>query len=104
MMNDAKQTDARQTDARQTDEVLSEVTEIIRQEPHSASALILYALVNTLAYEKSGCLFKLDKLRDLDNRHRQLAYQLIEIMVRQENQGEKFATARQEMDELVRSA
>ena len=88
----------------QTDTVLSAVIEIVRQAPHSAPALILYALVNTLAYEKSGCLFKLDKLRDLDESHRQLAYQLIEIMVRQENRTEAFDKAREEMDEIVRRA
>ena len=91
-------------EASRTDQVLSKLTAIIRQEPHSARALILYALVNTLAYEKSGCLFKLDKLRDLDASDRQLAYQLMEIMAERENQSEKFTAARQEMDEIVRSA
>lgn len=88
----------------QTETVLHAVIEIIKQSPHSASALILYALVNTLAYEKSGCLFKLDKLRDLDDLHRQLAYDLIEIMVRGENRAEAFNRARVEMDEIVRQA
>lgn len=88
----------------QTESVLHAVTGIIRQEPHSAAALILYALINTLAYEKSGCLFKLDKLRDLDEAHRKLAYDLIELMARYENQGKAFEVARQEMDEIVRNA
>ena len=91
-------------EADQTEHILSQVTAVISRQPHSADALILYALVNTLAYEKSGCLFKLDKLRDLDEVNRQLAYQLIEIMVRRENQSEAFVAARQQMDELVRSA
>lgn len=88
----------------QTETILSAVIEVIQKEPHSAAALILYALVNTLAYEKSGCLFKLDKLRDLDEAHRQLAYELVEIMVRHENQGDVFTGARQRMDEIVRTA
>ena len=88
----------------QTEAVLSAVTETIKNEPHSAASLILYALINTLAYEKSGCLFKLDKLRDLDEAHRRLAYEAIEIMVRQENQGAAFTAARQQMDEIVRTA
>lgn len=87
-----------------TQHVLSAVMQVIRHDPHSSASLILYALVNTLAYEKSGCLFKLDKLRDLDEQHRQLAYELIEIMVRMENQGESFEKARIEMDGLVRNA
>ncbi len=88
----------------QTETTLSAVIDVIKKEPHSAAALILYALVNTLAYEKSGCLFKLDKLRDLDEAHRQLAYELVEIMVRHENQADAFTAARQRMDEIVRSA
>lgn len=88
----------------ETQSVLADVMDIIRQDPHSAAALILYAIVNTLAYEKSGCLFKLNKLRDLDEKNRQLAYQLFEIMVRQENQSGVFDSARQQMDDIVRSA
>ena len=86
-----------------TESVLESVIAVIRQAPQSAPALILYALVTTLAFEKSGCLFKLDKLRDLDDQHRQLAYQLIEVMVRKENTSEQFERARQTMDDIVRN-
>jgi len=87
-----------------TESALSAVTQTISKDPHSASALILYALVNTLAYEKSGCLFKLDKLRDLDAADRQLAYELIEIMVRGDNQQPAFKLAKDNLDQLVRNA
>ena len=60
---------------------LEEVLKLVAAAPHSASALTLYALVNTLEYESAACLFKLTKLRDLDSQHRQLAYELMELMV-----------------------
>lgn len=88
----------------QTEQTLLSVSEVIEGDPHSATSLILYALLTTLAYEKSGCLFKLDKLRDLDQEHRQLAYQLIEIMARNENRSAVFDTVRQRLDDVVRNA
>ena len=81
---------------------LDEVLEEIAKAPHSAQALTLYALVNTLEYSSAGCLFKLDKLRDLDARGRQLAYALMEAMTRDEPQTEQWQQARQKMDELIR--
>ena len=83
--------------------VLDEVLMKIAQGPHSAAALVLYALVNTLEYEQAGCLFKLTKLRDLDAGERQLAYRLMELMAEGGNRGARWDAAKQRMDELVRS-
>jgi hypothetical protein len=58
-------------------QVLSEVVAAIREAPQSADGLILYALVNTLDHERSGCLFKLNKLREVDAHARSLAYRLM---------------------------
>ena len=79
------------------------VLDIIRQNPHSATALTLYALVNTLVYEQGGCLFKLTKLRDLDKAERHLAYDLMEMMALQQNQTREFLQIKEQMDQLVRS-
>ncbi|WP_457673489.1 hypothetical protein [Thiolapillus sp.] len=82
--------------------VLEEVLEQVRLAPHGATSLVLYALVNTLEYEAAGCLFKLTKLRDLDEEGRQLAYGLMELMARGENRGETWDQARTTMDALIR--
>jgi len=76
---------------------------VIRARPHSATALCLYALVNTLEYERAGCLFKLTKLRDMDPEARQLAYALMELMVAGGNSGPEWEQAKAQMDELVRA-
>ena len=85
-----------------TENLLQSVVELIRRNPQSAPALTLYALVNTMNYEQAGCLFKLNKLRDIGAEERQLAYSLIELMVNHGNQGPAWEEALQEMDRLVR--
>lgn len=83
---------------------LQAVIECIQKSPQSGSALILYALMNTINYEQAGCLFKLNKLRDLSVEQRQLAYALMEVMVAGDNQGEEWVQAMLQMDELVRGS
>ena len=80
---------------------LEDVVKLVAAAPHSASALTLYALVNTLEYESAGCLFKLTKLRDLDPERRLLAYDLMELMAGGENQGAEWRRTRAHLDELV---
>ncbi len=84
------------------DDVLQQVVEIIKADPHSGAALNLYALVSTLKMENSGYMYMLRKLRDLAPGHRQLAYGLMELMAGHGNQGEKWDAALQAMDEAVR--
>jgi len=84
------------------DEVLQQVVDIIRTQPHSGPGLYLYALVSTLRMENSGYMYMLRKLRDLSPEHRQLAYGLMELMAVNGNQGEAWDAALQAMDEAVR--
>lgn len=86
-----------------SDDVLADIIEVIEADAHSAAALTLYAMVNTFEYENAGCLFKLNKLRDLDEANRQLAYRLMELMVARGNSGEAWDRAKARMDELVRA-
>lgn len=95
---------SRERAAEVTVDPLDRTLEIIRDAPHSASALTLYALISTLEFEPAGCLFKLTKLRDLDDETRQLAYQLMALMVDGGNQGEHWQAVKQAMDEAVRGA
>ncbi|MCB1774777.1 MAG: hypothetical protein KDI88_14270 [Gammaproteobacteria bacterium] len=84
-------------------ELLERVVGEVSAAPHSAAALTLYALVSTLEHERSGYLFKLDKLRDLNDAQRQLAFGLIEMMVRRENGGTAWDAAKSRMDAAVRA-
>jgi len=82
--------------------VLQKVTDIIRADPHSGISLNLYALVSTLRMEKSGYLFMLRKLRELSAEQRVLAYELMELMATNGNQGEDWEAALAAMDEAIR--
>lgn len=84
-------------------EVLDEVLGQIAEAPHSAAALTLYALVSTLEFEQASYLFKLVKLRDLDEKQRQMAYRLLELMADGNNAGPAWEQAKSRMDALVRA-
>lgn len=83
--------------------VLQQIVDLVRAKPHGAAALTLYALVSTLEFEKAGYLFKLDKLKDLSAEERQLAYQLMELMVAGEVGSADWQNAKSAMDEAVRA-
>lgn len=85
-----------------TDDTLEQVVRVVEEAPESAQALLLYALMSTLAVEKAGCMFKLTKLREMDSQTRQLAYGLMELMAREENQGPAWEQARSRIDEAIR--
>jgi hypothetical protein len=87
-----------------SEDVLQQVVELIKAEPHGGASLNLYALVSTLRMEKSGCLYMLRKLRDLGPGQRQLAYGLMELMAEHGNQGHDWEQALAEMDEAVKRA
>jgi len=83
-------------------DILQTVVDIVKAEPHSGLSLNLYALVSTLKMEKSGYMYMLRKLRDLNAEQRQLAYGLMELMAQNGNHGEAWDAAVQAMDDAVR--
>lgn len=85
-----------------TDDVLEQVVAAVEGAPESQQALLLYALVSTLAVEKAGCMFKLTKLREMDPETRQLAYALMERMARGENAGGAWEHARERIERAIR--
>jgi hypothetical protein len=84
--------------------VLGKVVEAIERNPHGANSLLLYALVSTLNLEKSGCMFKLIKLRDMDADTRALAFGLMELMANGGNTGPEWQKAVAHIDEVIRNA
>ncbi|MBK5929262.1 hypothetical protein [Halochromatium salexigens] len=62
-------------------QAIADTIAVIEATPESAAALTLYALVNTLEYDRAGRLFKLSKLGDLAPEQRRIAYALMERSV-----------------------
>ncbi|HHJ16373.1 MAG TPA: hypothetical protein ENJ80_06705 [Gammaproteobacteria bacterium] len=85
-------------------DVLQKVVDIIKADPHGGVSLNLYALISTLKMENSGYMYMLRKLRDLSPEHRRIAYDLMELMAENGNQGEAWETALQTIDEAIRHA
>ncbi len=83
-------------------DVLEKVVHSIRENPQGGESLVLYALVSTLRMEKSGYLFMLRKFRDLSAENRQLAYELIELMAKNQNSGEQWEQALRDMDAAIK--
>ncbi len=83
-------------------ESLQQALAVIEGAPESAAALTLYALINTLEYERAGCLFKLTKLRDLPSQNRRIAYGLMELMAEQGVGDDSWAEAKARMDGAIR--
>ncbi|MGW8310121.1 MAG: hypothetical protein ACWGNB_03565 [Thiogranum sp.] len=83
-------------------DVLQQVVDLIKADPHGGSSLSLYALVSTLRMDRSGYMYTLRKLRDLSPEHRQLAYGLMELMAQNGNHGPEWDEALRAMDEAVR--
>lgn len=84
-------------------DALARVVDEIAAAPQTAAALTLYALFATLEQERSGCLFKLDKLRDLSPAQRAMAYALIEWMLERGTADAEWRSARSRIDALVRN-
>jgi hypothetical protein len=84
------------------EDVLQQVVELIKANPHGGASLNLYALISTLKMEKGGYMYMLRKLRDLNPEHRQLAYGLMELMAENGNQGAAWEQALEAMDAAVK--
>ena len=83
-------------------DALEQARAVIAAGPESASALTLYALVNTLEFQRAGALFKLTKLADLEPAHRPIAYGLMECLVDGQVGDARWQAAKAHMDRLIR--
>jgi hypothetical protein len=82
--------------------VLEKVHDIVKQSPHSGQALMLFALAKTLDTEKGNHMYTLGKLKDLTADHRQLAYQMIELMATGQTHDEQWNRLLADMDAIIR--
>ncbi len=82
--------------------LLQQVIDIIKENPHSGQALLLFALCKTLDIEKGGHMYLLIKLKEISAENRQLAYQLMEYMAAGHTGTEAWQQAIAEMETLIR--
>ena len=85
------------------DVTLAEVVKVIETTPRSGQALLLFALAKTLDVPKTGHMYMLKKLQEMDAETRRLAYGLMEMMAQQGNQGEDWNQAIARMEKAIQS-
>lgn len=83
-------------------ETMAAVKALVQADPHSGPALTLFALIKTLSSHNHQYLFLLNKLRDLNEEQRQLAYALMEMMVAADNETEQWNQSVLEIEALIR--
>ena len=85
------------------DDILGEVVKLIEATPRSGQALLLFALAKTLDVPKTGHMYMLRKLQEMDAETRRLAYGLMELMAQQGNQGDIWNRAIARMEAAIQS-
>ena len=82
---------------------LEEVVNLIEASPRSGQALLLFALAKTLAVPKTGHMYMLKKLQEMEPETRRLAYGLMELMAQKGNQGEAWNQAITRMEAAIQA-
>ena len=82
---------------------LEEIVQAIESSPRSGQALLLFALAKTLDVPKTGHMYMLKKLQEMDADTRHLAYGLMELMAHQGNQGDAWNSAIVRMETAIQA-
>ncbi len=82
---------------------LEEIVQFVEASPRSGQALLLFALVKTLDVPKTGHMYMLKKLQEMDADTRRLGYGLMELMAQQGNQGDEWERAIRRMDVAIQA-
>jgi len=85
-----------------SDSILKKITQEITDDPRSGQSLLLFALVATLNVEKTGHMYMLGKLKEFTPENRQLAYEVIELMAKDECSREDWQQAFNNMEIAIR--
>jgi len=85
-----------------TESILDAITQQIVNDPRSGQSLLLFALLATLNVEKTGHMYMLGKLKEFTPENRQLAYEVIEMMARDEIGNEAWHKAFSEIEQAIR--
>ena len=80
---------------------LEEIVKSIESSPRSGQALLLFALAKTLDVPKTGHMYMLKKLQEMDADTRHLAYGLMELMAQQGNLDEDWSRAIARMEKAI---
>lgn len=86
-----------------SNQVLENVYEIVKADPHSGQSLLLFALLKTLDIQKGGHMYMLSKLKEMSAESRQLAYGLMEMMAEGQTLSQDWQIKLQQIEAAIRS-
>ena len=86
-----------------SNQVLENVYEIVKADPHSGQSLLLFALLKTLDIQKGGHMYMLSKLKEMSVESRQLAYGLMEMMAEGQTLSQDWQIKLQQIEAAIRS-
>ena len=84
-----------------SDSILEKITQEIIKDPRSGQSLLLFALVATLNVEKTGHMYMLGKLKEFTPENRQFAYEVIELMAKDEVSREQWQVSFSNMESAI---
>ncbi|VAW92272.1 hypothetical protein MNBD_GAMMA22-311 [hydrothermal vent metagenome] len=70
--------------------LFNKITQQIANDPKSGQSLLIFALIKTLDTPKGGHLYLLKKLSEFTPESREIAYALMEVSAKGENQGDEW--------------
>lgn len=83
------------------DTILDQVTAMIEADPRSGQALLLFGLISTLNTAKTGHVYLLNKLAEMQPDTRQLAYGLMELMAVGGTQDQSWHAATERINNAI---
>jgi len=86
-----------------SEQVLDQVYEVIKADPHAGQSLLLFALLKTLDIQKGGHMYMLSKLKEMTPESRQLAYGLMELMADNKTLSEDWQVKLQLIEAAIRN-
>jgi len=85
-----------------SDSTLDDVLNVVKENPHSGQALLLFALMKTIDIPKGGHMYMLAKLKDMLPETRQLAFGLMQLMAENKTQDDDWKKKVLEVEALIR--
>jgi hypothetical protein len=85
-----------------SDNTLNDVLNVVKENPHSGQALLLFALMKTIDIPKGGHMYMLAKLKEMLPETRQLAFGLMQLMAENKTQDDRWKEKVLEIESLIR--
>lgn len=85
-------------------DVIEKIQSIIAEAPHASQSLLFFGLAKTLDVKKGGYMYLLIKLKEMTPENRQLAYELIELVISESIPEQQWQAFIDTIEQTIREA